>query len=127
MKLDFGKNKGKAIKECETSYLKWLVAHEKQLKVSNRWASRDAKFELERREKATATQETVVVTTKQTIVAKRARKTAKKQEQEEEEEEIVVKTPEQLEEERRDYLEWKATHETKKRIAKPMKKTACFL
>ena len=50
MKLDFGKNKGKAIKECNTSYLKWLVAHEKQLKLSNRWSARDAKFELARRE-----------------------------------------------------------------------------
>ena len=50
--LDFGKNKGHQISECDTKYLKWLVSHEKVLAVRNRWASRDAKFEIERRARA---------------------------------------------------------------------------
>ena len=47
--LDFGKNKGKVLAECDEQYLKWLVSHEKVLAKRNRWASRDAKFILERR------------------------------------------------------------------------------
>lgn len=50
--LDFGKNKGHQISECDTKYLKWLVSHEKVLAVRNRWSSRDAAFELERRARA---------------------------------------------------------------------------
>lgn len=46
--LDFGKNKGKILAECEVSYLKWLATHEKVLAKRNRWAARDAKFLLER-------------------------------------------------------------------------------
>ena len=49
MIIDFGKNKGKTISECDTKYLKWLVSHEKVLAMRNRWASRGARFELERR------------------------------------------------------------------------------
>jgi hypothetical protein len=53
--IDFGgKYKGKQISECDTKYLKWLVAHERVLALRNRWASRDARFELERREMAAA-------------------------------------------------------------------------
>lgn len=50
--LDFGKNKGKILADCEESYLKWLVSHEKVLALRNRWAARDAKYILERREQA---------------------------------------------------------------------------
>lgn len=50
--LDFGKNKGHQISECDTKYLKWLVSHEKVLAVRNRWAARDAGFELARRAQA---------------------------------------------------------------------------
>jgi hypothetical protein len=50
MKLDFGKHKGNLISECETKYLKWLASHESRLLESHRWASRDARFELARRE-----------------------------------------------------------------------------
>jgi hypothetical protein len=46
--LDFGKNKGKILAECEVSYLKWLATHEQVLAKRNRWAARDAKFLLER-------------------------------------------------------------------------------
>ena len=46
--LDFGKNKGKVLAECDEKYLKWLASHEKVLAKRNRWASRDAKFLLER-------------------------------------------------------------------------------
>jgi hypothetical protein len=54
MKLDFGKYKGNLISECETKYLKWLISHEKQLKLSHRWAARDARFEMARREQKVA-------------------------------------------------------------------------
>jgi hypothetical protein len=47
--LDFGKNKGKVLADCEEKYLRWLVSHEKVLAKRNRWASRDAKFILDRR------------------------------------------------------------------------------
>lgn len=47
--LDFGKNKGKILADCEEKYLKWLVSHEKVLAERNRWACRDAKFILDRR------------------------------------------------------------------------------
>lgn len=53
--LDFGKNKGKVLAECEDSYLKWLVSHEKVLAKRNRWASRDARFILERRAQVVVT------------------------------------------------------------------------
>ena len=46
--LDFGKNKGSILADCEEKYLKWLVSHEKVLAERNRWACRDAKFLLER-------------------------------------------------------------------------------
>jgi hypothetical protein len=46
--LDFGKNKGRTLADCETAYLKWLVTHEKVLAERNRWAARDAKFILDR-------------------------------------------------------------------------------
>ena len=46
--LDFGKNNGKVLAACEESYLVWLSRHEKVLAERNRWASRDAKFILER-------------------------------------------------------------------------------
>ena len=47
--LDFGKNKGKSLESCDEKYLKWLVSHEKVLAKRNRWASRDARFLLEKR------------------------------------------------------------------------------
>jgi hypothetical protein len=47
--LDFGKNKGRILADCEEKYLKWLVSHEKVLALRNRWAARDARFILERR------------------------------------------------------------------------------
>jgi len=50
MIIDFGKNKGMTISECDEKYLKWLVSHERVLALRNRWASRDAGFEIERRE-----------------------------------------------------------------------------
>ena len=50
--LDFGKNKGKQLADCDEKYLRWLVSHEKVLAKRNRWASRDAKFILDRRETA---------------------------------------------------------------------------
>jgi hypothetical protein len=46
--LDFGKNKGKILADCETAYLKWLANHEMVLAKRNRWAARDAKFILAR-------------------------------------------------------------------------------
>jgi hypothetical protein len=53
--IDFGKKyKGHQISECDEKHLKWLVSHEKVLALRNRWASRDAAFELERRELAVA-------------------------------------------------------------------------
>jgi hypothetical protein len=58
--LDFGrKYKGKTIDKCDEKYLRWLVSHEKVLAERNRWASRDAKFELERRAQAVAQAETI--------------------------------------------------------------------
>jgi hypothetical protein len=54
MIIDFGKNKGHQISECDTKYLKWLVSHEKVLALRNRWSSRDAAFELQRRAQAAA-------------------------------------------------------------------------
>jgi len=50
--LDFGKNKGKQLADCDESYLRWLVSHEKVLAKRNRWAARDAKFILDRCETA---------------------------------------------------------------------------
>lgn len=53
MTIDFGKKyKGHQISECDEKYLKWLVSHEKVLAERNRWASRDARFELQRRAQA---------------------------------------------------------------------------
>jgi len=46
--LDFGKNKGLILADCDEKYLKWLVSHEKVLAERNRWASRDAKILLEK-------------------------------------------------------------------------------
>lgn len=57
--LDFGKNKGKVLAECETTYLKWLVSHERVVAMRNRWACRDARFIIERREEAKAQAEAV--------------------------------------------------------------------
>jgi hypothetical protein len=53
--LDFGKNKGKQLQDCDEKYLRWLVSHERVLAKRNRWASRDAKFILERRAQVVAT------------------------------------------------------------------------
>jgi hypothetical protein len=50
--LDFGKNKGKILADCEEKYLLWLTQHEKVLALRNRWAARDAKFILDRRAQA---------------------------------------------------------------------------
>jgi hypothetical protein len=50
--IESGKNKGKTIAQCETSYLKWIATHEKVLAVRNRWMARDARFELARREES---------------------------------------------------------------------------
>ncbi|SRR5436190_195680 len=50
--LDFGKNKGKQLQDCDEKYLRWLVTHEKVLAKRNRWASRHAKFILDRKETA---------------------------------------------------------------------------
>ncbi len=49
--LDFGKNSGKTISQCEESYIQWLATHEKVLAERNRWASRDAKIILEKNSK----------------------------------------------------------------------------
>jgi hypothetical protein len=49
MIIDFGKCKGMTIGECDEKYLKWLVSHTKVLALRNRWAARDAAFELQRR------------------------------------------------------------------------------
>ena len=51
--IDFGKHKNKILADCDEKYLKWLVSHEKVLALRNRWASRDAKFILERRAQVT--------------------------------------------------------------------------
>lgn len=48
--LDFGKCKGKVIADCPESYVLWLSRHEKVLALRNRWAARDAKFFLEKKE-----------------------------------------------------------------------------
>jgi hypothetical protein len=56
--IDFGKNKGKVLADCEESYLRWLVSHEKVLAERNRWASRDAKYILDRKAQVTTTVET---------------------------------------------------------------------
>jgi hypothetical protein len=50
--LDFGKNKGLTLNECDEKYLKWIVSHERVLALRNRWAARDARFILERRAQA---------------------------------------------------------------------------
>jgi hypothetical protein len=55
--IDFGKNKGLILNDCDEKYLKWLVSHEKVLAVRNRWACRDARFILERRAKEAAAQQ----------------------------------------------------------------------
>jgi Uncharacterized protein conserved in bacteria len=52
MILDFGKYKGKLLADCDEKYLRWLVTHEKVLAQRNRWAARDAKFILDRKETA---------------------------------------------------------------------------
>ena len=58
--IDFGKKyKGKILADCDEKYLKWLVSHEKVLAKRNRWASRDAKFILERRAQAVVTSSVV--------------------------------------------------------------------
>jgi hypothetical protein len=54
--LDFGKNKGKILADCEESYLKWLASHEKVVAKRNQWACRDARFILERMAKEAAAQ-----------------------------------------------------------------------
>ena len=56
MTIDFGKHKGHQISECDSKYLSWLVSHEKVLALRNRWSSRDARFELQRRAAALAAQ-----------------------------------------------------------------------
>jgi len=55
MIINFGKKyKGKEISSCDDKYLKWLISHERVLALKNRWASYDARFELERREMVAA-------------------------------------------------------------------------
>jgi hypothetical protein len=66
--LDFGKNKNKQISECDTKYLQWLVAHERVLALRNRWASRDAAFELQRRTQ-TAAEAAMAVKVAEEIIA----------------------------------------------------------
>jgi hypothetical protein len=68
MILDFGKCKGHQISECDTKYLQWLVSHERVLAVRNRWASRDAKFELARRSQEIA--QVAVVEVAETVAPK---------------------------------------------------------
>ncbi len=58
--LDFGKNKGLAVSECDEKYLKWLITHEKVLAERNRWACRNAKVLLAKRAEAKAQAEAVV-------------------------------------------------------------------
>lgn len=41
--LAFGKHAGKLLSDCETSYLKWLIAHESRVAEVNRWACTAAK------------------------------------------------------------------------------------
>ena len=55
--LDFGKNKGRVLADCDSKYLSWLVSHEKVLAKRNRWASRDAKYILDRRAQVTTPSE----------------------------------------------------------------------
>lgn len=64
MIIDFGKNKGKELSECDKKYLKWLASHEKVLAERNRWTSRDAKIFLERK-----TQQVAVPEVKETKAA----------------------------------------------------------
>lgn len=37
--LDFGKNKGKKLEDCEKSYILWLALHKKVLNPCNQWAA----------------------------------------------------------------------------------------
>jgi len=55
--IDFGKNKGKTLSECDEKYLKWLTTHEKVLAKRNRWACRDAKYILDQRAQVTTPSE----------------------------------------------------------------------
>ncbi len=48
--LDFGKCEGTELGNCPEKYILWLAQHEKVLAKRNRWASRDAKFLLEKKE-----------------------------------------------------------------------------
>jgi Cdc6-like AAA superfamily ATPase len=48
--LDFGKCEGTELSNCPEKYILWLAQHEKVLAERNRWASRDAKFLLEKKE-----------------------------------------------------------------------------
>jgi recombinational DNA repair ATPase RecF len=52
--IETGKFKGHQISECDTKYLKWLTSHERVLAERNRWLSRDARYELQRRAQAAA-------------------------------------------------------------------------
>jgi hypothetical protein len=40
--LNFGKNSGKTVSQCEPSYILWLSLHANVLAEKNRWASQEA-------------------------------------------------------------------------------------
>jgi hypothetical protein len=49
--IDFGRTyKGETLSQCPEKYLKWLASHESRLLESNRWASRNARKLLEKKE-----------------------------------------------------------------------------
>lgn len=50
MIITTGKCKGMSIGDCDEKYLKWLAARPMKLAERNRWMSRDAVIELDRRE-----------------------------------------------------------------------------
>ena len=58
--LDFGKNRGLSVSECDEKYLKWLISHEKVLAERNRWACRNARVLLAKRAEAKAHAEAVL-------------------------------------------------------------------
>jgi hypothetical protein len=78
MIIDFGKKyKGHQISECDTKYLQWLVSHAKVLALRNRWASRDAAFELQRRAQTAAEASETVRIAEEIIASAMKEKTMK--------------------------------------------------
>jgi|SRR5437588_11196562 len=65
--LDFGKHSGKVLADCEASYIRWLARHERVLAERNRWASRDARFILERKKAVEITVEALAKATRDVI------------------------------------------------------------